>query len=133
MRPIKFRQWIKGKFNYWGIGLDECTFVGPSSGSGGNASNTPQMQFTGLVDVEGKEIYEEDIVVSEDYPFYSDGLLNYVGVVYWDNDELTYFYEIKAVSDRVCGRACDGNLSEHDWKVVGNTYENPELLTSKPT
>ena len=87
-------------------------------------------QYTGVKDRNGVEIYEGDIITAEVYPFYSDGLLNYVGVVGIDKGGV--YYDLKRVSNRVAGRSCGGNISELGGHqvVIGNIYENPELLTT---
>lgn len=87
------------------------------------------MQFTGLQDSEGVDIYEGDIVVEPDgYPFYSDGLCNYRGEVFWSDDH-RWAVGLYVVSDRVSGSACGMSLSEYEpLLVIGNIHANPELL-----
>lgn len=83
-------------------------------------------QFTGLHDKNGTEIYEGDILV-HDYGGYSL-------IVY--REECMAFCRIDAKDvDNINGYY---NLSEHAWrsclqraKVIGNQYENPELLNYK--
>ncbi len=97
------------------------------------------MQFTGRKDINNVEIYEGDIIVMNDYPFYGNAEvitdsnkqydeLNYVGVVEWDV-YIGYFLNLKPVSKRVRGGACGSTLQDYDGMlVIGNIYENPELL-----
>lgn len=78
-------------------------------------------EYTGLKDENGKEIYEGDILSSE-YPV--KGKRNCHPVVWgsgrWEVDHI--------VND--CCRAWRGDLNGHhaSEEVIGNIYENPELL-----
>ena len=63
MRELKFRQFVNGKWHYWGFIEEDKTFVGPASLIEEN------YQYTGLRDKKrtkkypkGQEIYEGDIV-----------------------------------------------------------------------
>jgi len=70
------------------------------------------MQFTWLLDKNGKEIYEWDIVKIEDecYGVYRDeGYLEYY-IMNWESNEPMYSYA--------------------HYEVVGNIYENPELVNA---
>lgn len=75
------------------------------------------MQFTGLKDKNKKEIYEGDIVI------WHVNNLNSIGIVeYIDNyggHDLKHTYD----EYHVC---CDWLRGEYE--VIGNIYENPELL-----
>lgn len=77
------------------------------------------MQSTGLVDKNGKEIFEGDIVkMSKDVysePTYYEVVRHYGGA---------YRLESKQ-------HGCELWLRHTDCEVVGNIYENPELLEDK--
>jgi hypothetical protein len=71
-------------------------------------------QFIGRHDENGKEIFEGDIVEHK----------NGIHVVVWDNDSYSFQMDLSScVLDQEAG-ACDANQIE----VIGNIYENPELL-----
>ena len=109
------------------------------------------MQSTGLKDADGKDIYEGDILSSKEY--YSEHLAanhKKIGVVkysdgYGDADDVGYYLEGKEFTDGKEWRTfrkdlikarwgIDGNynkkpLSNGGW-IMGNIYENPELLNA---
>lgn len=142
-REYKFRAWDKKENemfysgNYqaktsmaYGLGnfLKECSDI-----------EDTLMQFTGRKDINNIEIYEGDIIVMNDYPFYGNAEvitdsnqqcdeLNYVGIVEWDV-YIGYFLNLKPISKRVRGGACGSTLQDYDEMIIiGNIYENPELL-----
>lgn len=103
MRPIKFRQRNGDRWHYWGF-IDDA-FITPCR------YDTPSQQFTGLTDRNGVEVFEGDIINP--------------------NHEIkTRHYrpkEVKWVNSRYrIGFNIGG--SETECEVIGNIYENPELL-----
>jgi len=81
---------------------------------------SPLMQFTGLKDKNGVDIYECDLL---------KGSFNEVFVVKWKNGrwiDSTYIKENYGIE---CNLFSIGNSNICEFKeVIGNIYENPELL-----
>lgn len=120
MREIKFRAWhIEKKMMFsvrdwhwdnhdgWEIELS-CL-----SEYFGSAQVIP-MQFTGLKDKNGKEIYEGDIVKR----YYEDDDFE-IGKILFDESSAGFVWK--------CEKFPVGINTEHS-EVIGNIYENPELL-----
>lgn len=93
------------------------------------------MQCTGLKDKNGREIYDGDIVKYFCPAEYcSDGLHKCPecysgenGSVHYDED--LAMYEYRSESDQC--PLTDNINTEEDLEVIGNIYENPELLEDK--
>ena len=86
------------------------------------------MQFTGLLDRNGKETYENDIIKYHDYDE-SFGKVKYdkwkIGQIIWDNEHLRYQSE----TGNKYGKWLENFYRMNYIEVIGNIYENPELLT----
>ena len=119
MRQIKFRVMdLDGKWHYFTIGDFVCRTPIP-------AQLNPETwtQFTGLLDANGVEIYEGDILkdnsISKDrYEFgeFVYGVIEFVK---------SGFCEVYRHSD---GRVYHEDIDGVHYVVVGNIYQNPELL-----
>ena len=77
------------------------------------------MQFTGLKDKNGKEIYEGDILFK-----YGD---NYNGVVEWDGKDRVGFYIHEYYPKGEMDRHHDFNSYTSKKEVIGNIFETPRL------
>jgi uncharacterized phage protein (TIGR01671 family) len=158
MKQIKFRAWDKDNqgFDYLTLdydlaNLDETLTILTQyqdyffwnnyfAEEDDKTNNQLLMQFTGLLDKNGKEIYEGDIIIEKEYPFFSDALnkelkpsqykqLNYVGIVTYDEQHTEYYLCMKRVNNKVAGNVIDYSLSGcSKLEIIGNIYENPELL-----
>ncbi|MER0467827.1 YopX family protein [Bacillus cabrialesii subsp. cabrialesii] len=75
---------------------------------------SPLMQYTGLKDKNGREIYEGDIILEHntDTKF----------VVKYDNRHASYYLDLGIG---------DGAFMVGDLEIIGNIYENPELLKTE--
>jgi len=78
-------------------------------------------QFTGLKDKNGKEVYEGDIV-KEQRKRFKDKYF----AVKWNNDIGSYIFE--PLDKSLISYPCFNIGTVKGLEVIGNIYENPELL-----
>ena len=79
------------------------------------------MQYTGLKDKNGKEIYEGDILKLQ------DRLIQVIWLKGGATFDTKFIKYIKDIEHRA--EFCEtDNYSWHRYEVIGNIYENPELL-----
>lgn len=91
-------------------------------------------RYTGLKDKNRNEIWENDILKGFRYPYLSDEEHNYFAEVTWfDNCPAFGIYIFKNPKSKVRGIS-EGNTefmeewNPDDWEVIGNIFDNPELL-----
>lgn len=120
MREIKFRAWAKDAANRPEVMWNwDMYHVAISEWIGNSERGVVIMQYTGLHDKNGKEIYEGDILkMHHRLPSVADYYSNQS--VYWVDTHYIF------------GDApLDGDLFQHgdNLEIIGNIYENPDLLT----
>jgi uncharacterized phage protein (TIGR01671 family) len=120
MRKIKFRAWDGKRMTTSGIMFNCSTgFLETPIGA-----QMKLMQYTGLTDKNGVEIFEGDVLKV------GENLI--CEIMYVDNNVDDYGDEINCAFHAKVYRhdkiiPLDGYLKK-DCKVIGNIYENPELL-----
>jgi|SRR5690625_3407062 len=118
MREIKFRAWDGERIKeVTGVGWidNEIDYIMTPKYSG-PASDFKLMQYTGLKDKNGKEIYEGDVIKY----VYRKPMLPELYVV----KDMTNYHDM-----RILEKIISKPLSAIE--VIGNIYENPELLEVK--
>lgn len=132
MREIKFRAWDNRSkkwlcgYEYPNLGgfnlLGETVLLGEWSGvldrflmgrDGYEPEDLIAMQYTGLEDKNGKEIYEGDIVKSEQWNPSTYQICFNRGAFYIAKENRYEVADIKYVED---------------FEIIGNIYENPDLI-----
>ena len=131
MREIKFRAWCEGKhedisftkpFMDYEVGVSSngnyySVISGIDSDITTECDTIPVMQYVGLKDVNGKDIYEGDI--------YKSIHTGNIEVVRYKNsfvDSMEYEDDVIMIGFAFIEPNSD------ELEVIGNIYENPELL-----
>ena len=143
-REIKFRGWdkydkkmiydlcqIDSFWHYYSYSNNTGLHFGKTGpdGVGEDFKNKYIMQYTGLKDKNNKKIYEGDIVSS----YVQTGKERSRSIIVWEDEELYSGWNIKVIKDFYPPNqeGCIIPISRNDvmdYEVIGNIYENPELL-----
>lgn len=142
MNNLKFRAWSKAREEM----INDCDLAITSNGSilagdldyMGNSSMCPDvtdnvviMMSTGLKDILGNDIYEGDIVkvlVKDEDPKIMEDKI-YTGIIVYEQG----VFDVKTFDDTRLGIIPQMYMSDVDcvFRVLGNIYENKELLEDK--
>lgn len=90
-------------------------------------------QFTGLLDKNGKEIYDGDVLRSDKYPYSCIEIEerdNYFGVIEWNENEAAFYIvtiknpksSVKGISDGISDYLSKSALQ--DFEVIGNINDD---------
>lgn len=126
MNRFKFRVWNGSRMYYpsYNLAVSNCDSMGQPCISQGLKdceyieNNSIIQQFTGLLDKNGKEIYEGDILLYKPSYRESEGGQkdNIVSEVKWSDGSFIFDSDILFQSDASF------------FEIIGNIYENSELL-----
>ena len=135
MREIKFRAWDEIRKMWHIFTLDDIVYeqaIGVYEISSINADFNKAYQFTGLKDKNGKEVYEGDVIktpYNEVYDFAHYEIVWSEEHASWYENCLALHHKEKGYKDISRGGYCVGNpTNSKEIEVIGNIYENPELL-----
>lgn len=126
----KFRAWLKNDKEmidadeiHWNDG--HVDFIGDGITFMRTVDEIELMQSTGLFDKNGQEIFEGDIVQFEDCYTESDFLYINKGIIEWNQGSFTVTNRYSVEMEDLL----DGEIL--DVTIIGNIYENSELLEEK--
>ena|SRR3990167_3307946 len=115
MRPLKFRAWLGGVIHPEWQRIDDLVYE--------THPDIKIMQFTGLQDSKGVDVYESDIVKVDNPQFLRCRKIDVIefrsGAFFiGDSDDMASLHNAQSVG-----------TNQVRLEVIGNVYKNPKLLT----
>ena len=123
MRSIKFRAWSNDVSDMFFKGDNYGTTHDFDCLNYARSQDIILMQFTGLADDNGVDIYEGDIV-----SIIYDGEPETIHKVYWGGVEYPAFEFSPNLESECNGFSEISGGGCYELKVIGNIHQNPELL-----
>lgn len=130
-RPIKFRAWSKTYKRLFDVFCFIPNHIIPWVKTGDrpdwktilDSDDCVLLQYTGQNDENGTEIYEGDIVIFEDCSSTESGYCERgcMGEVFWDKETGSW-----CVTNRLSAESYE--VMNEGCIIIGNIFENPELL-----
>lgn len=128
-RPIKFRAWDTAIGRMFMLGtISDLLLLQEDTDSESwliDNNEAKLMQFTGLLDKNGIEIYEGDIIQITP---------KWVFEMKWGNEQARYYLQsglvnVKTARGTIRPRVAQAAHDARKGEIIGNVWENPELLT----
>ena len=124
MREFKMKAWLKKEkkmvaiigidFNYEYIRYTEDSNLFNENYKTAEFKDIELLQFTGLKDNGGQELYEADVIK------FNDGIDDIYGLISYDDEDAVYCVSYENVTEHLSNMA-------GDFEIVGNIFENPDL------
>ena len=124
MKELKIKAWLKKEkkmvsiigidFNYEYIRYTEDDNLFNENYKTAEFKNIELLQFTGLKDNGGQELYEADVIK------FNDGIDDIYGLISYDDEDGAYRVSYENITEHLSER-------EGDFEIVGNIFENPDL------
>ena len=124
MKELKIKAWLKKEkkmvsiigidFNYEYIRYTEDDNLFNSDYKTAEFKDIELLQFSGVKDNGGQELYEADVIK------FNDGIDDIYGLISYDDEDGTYRVSYENITEHLSDR-------EGDFEIVGNIFENPDL------
>lgn len=124
MKEFKMKAWLKKEkkmvaiigidFNYEYIRYTEDDNLFNSDYKTAEFKDIELLQFSGVKDKGGQELYEADVIK------FNDGIDDIYGLISYDDEDGAYCVSYENITEHLLER-------EGDFEIVGNIFENPDL------